>query len=95
MRAGLRRLVSFEGRRGSEIAKDIRAVEGPIILSNHSSFQCALRGGYRRGWSSGVNDHPGWESPIHVAPFQKLPVLKELEVKSLLGIKESNCPFSS
>ncbi|GBO35783.1 hypothetical protein AVEN_30134-1 [Araneus ventricosus] len=34
-----------------------------------------------------VNDHPGWESPIHVAP-PKTPILKELEEKSRLGFKE-------
>ncbi|GBO46846.1 hypothetical protein AVEN_261202-1, partial [Araneus ventricosus] len=36
----------------------------------------------------GVNDHPGWDSPIHAASSQKVPVLKELEEKSRLVIKE-------
>ncbi|GBM07371.1 hypothetical protein AVEN_203302-1 [Araneus ventricosus] len=31
---------------------------------------------------------PGWESPIHVVSSQKVTVLKELEEKSLLRIKE-------
>ncbi|GBN89535.1 hypothetical protein AVEN_222042-1 [Araneus ventricosus] len=48
----------------------------------------SLREGYSRGWSGGVNDHPGWASPMHVYSYQKLLVLKGLEEKSRLGIKE-------
>ncbi|GBN99981.1 hypothetical protein AVEN_183419-1 [Araneus ventricosus] len=36
----------------------------------------------------GLNDHPGWASPIHVASSQKAPVLKGVEEKSRIGIKE-------
>ncbi|GBN59272.1 hypothetical protein AVEN_222342-1 [Araneus ventricosus] len=38
----------------------------------------------------GVNDHPDWASPIHVASCRKLPDLEGLEIKSRLGIKELN-----
>ncbi|GBO26586.1 hypothetical protein AVEN_84202-1 [Araneus ventricosus] len=41
-----------------------------------SPFLCALREGYSRVWGGGLNDHPDWESPIHVEPSQKAPVLK-------------------
>ncbi|GBN35569.1 hypothetical protein AVEN_1088-1 [Araneus ventricosus] len=47
-KAGLRRLASSEGRRGSEIAQEISAGGGPIILANRSPFPCALREGYSR-----------------------------------------------
>ncbi|GBO31329.1 hypothetical protein AVEN_127321-1 [Araneus ventricosus] len=46
------------------------AWESPIILANHSPFQCALRECYSSG---GRNGHPGSESPIILAnhsPFQ-------------------------
>ncbi|GBM96406.1 hypothetical protein AVEN_24712-1 [Araneus ventricosus] len=39
-------------------------------------------------WSGGVNDHPGWESPIHVTSSQNALVLKEMEERSRLEIKE-------
>ncbi|GBN74330.1 hypothetical protein AVEN_113356-1 [Araneus ventricosus] len=94
MKAGLRRLGSFEGRGGTEIASDISAVGGPIILANRSLFPSALREGYNRRWGGGVNDHPCWVSPIHVASSQKDPVVKRLEEKSPLGIKELNETYS-
>ncbi|GBN02804.1 hypothetical protein AVEN_1704-1 [Araneus ventricosus] len=87
MKASLRRLPSFQGRRGSEISSEIRAVEGPIILAIASPFPCVLREGYSRDW---VNDQPGWESPIHVVSSQKGPILNGLEEKSRLGIEELN-----
>ncbi|GBL77151.1 hypothetical protein AVEN_181919-1 [Araneus ventricosus] len=46
------------------------------------------REGYSTGGGDGQNDHPGWESRIHVVSSQKVPVLKELKAKSRLGIKE-------
>ncbi|GBN73327.1 hypothetical protein AVEN_41244-1, partial [Araneus ventricosus] len=55
-------------------------------------FPCTLRLGYSRGWGCGVNDHPGWESPIHVVSYHKAPVLKGLEEKSRLWIKELSHP---
>ncbi|GBO41771.1 hypothetical protein AVEN_23951-1 [Araneus ventricosus] len=85
---------SFEGRGDSEIASEISAVGGPIFPANRSPFSSALREGYSRGWSDGVNDHPCWESTIRVASSQKYPVLKRLEEKSLLGIKELGAVFS-
>ncbi|GBL81948.1 hypothetical protein AVEN_50533-1 [Araneus ventricosus] len=48
----------------------------------------------QQGWG-GENGPPGWDSPVYVVSFQKLPVLKELEEKSLLGIKEEACTFAS
>ncbi|GBO02019.1 hypothetical protein AVEN_185184-1 [Araneus ventricosus] len=36
------RLASFEGRRGSEIATEIRAVGGPIILTNAAPFRAPI-----------------------------------------------------
>ncbi|GBM85147.1 hypothetical protein AVEN_183188-1 [Araneus ventricosus] len=65
-KACLRRLAFF-------FTKDINAVGGQIILANHSPFPCVLREGYIRG---GVNDHPCWKSPIHVASFPKTPCFK-------------------
>ncbi|GBM71152.1 hypothetical protein AVEN_132210-1, partial [Araneus ventricosus] len=70
------------------MASEINAIEGPIILANHSPFPFALREGCNRWWVGEVNDHPGWKSPIHVISSQKDPVLKGLEEKSRLGIKE-------
>ncbi|GBN55792.1 hypothetical protein AVEN_177552-1 [Araneus ventricosus] len=49
-KAGLRRLGSLEGRRGSEIASEMSAIGGSIILANPSPFLTALREGYSRGW---------------------------------------------
>ncbi|GBM78562.1 hypothetical protein AVEN_158541-1 [Araneus ventricosus] len=49
--------------------------------------------GYSRG---GVNDHPCWESTIHVAFSPNFPVSKVLEEKCRLGIKElKNMPYTS
>ncbi|GBN03467.1 hypothetical protein AVEN_141154-1 [Araneus ventricosus] len=88
MKAGLTRLGSSEGRGGSEIASEISAIGAPIILANRNPFPSALREGYSRGWGGWVNDQPCWESPVHVASSQKGPVLKSLEEKSRLGIKQ-------
>ncbi|GBL97152.1 hypothetical protein AVEN_144596-1 [Araneus ventricosus] len=49
-----------------------------------------FREGYSKGWGYGKNDHPGWESPIHVVSSQKVPVLQELDENCRLGIKELN-----
>ncbi|GBN48465.1 hypothetical protein AVEN_17280-1 [Araneus ventricosus] len=76
--------VGFEGRGGSEIASDIRVLGGPIILALQRLFPCILREGYSRGV---VNDHPDWESPIHVAPSPKVPVLKGLGEKDASELK--------
>ncbi|GBN67583.1 hypothetical protein AVEN_187225-1 [Araneus ventricosus] len=85
MKAGLRRLGAFEGRGGSKITSEISAGGGPIILANLRPFPSPLREGYSR---CGVNDHPCWESPIHVASSQNDLVLKRQEEKRRLGIKE-------
>ncbi|GBM33900.1 hypothetical protein AVEN_74640-1 [Araneus ventricosus] len=48
------------------------------LLTHHIlcvNFMQVIAGG-------GVNDHPDWESPIHVASSEKVPVLKELGEKS-------------
>ncbi|GBN63442.1 hypothetical protein AVEN_197845-1 [Araneus ventricosus] len=58
-----------------------------------SSFPYALREGYTNGWGSGVNNHPGWESPLHVLSSQR-PGFKGLEEKRFLGIKELNHTYS-
>ncbi|GBN07975.1 hypothetical protein AVEN_143934-1 [Araneus ventricosus] len=46
--------------------------------------------GYGDGWGGGANDHPGWESPIHVASSPGLLVLKRPEEKSRFLIKKSS-----
>ncbi|GBN25797.1 hypothetical protein AVEN_45121-1 [Araneus ventricosus] len=61
---------------------------GSLFLANHNPLPCALREGYSRGWGCGVNDHPGWESQIHVASSKIVPFLIGREEKSHLGIKE-------
>ncbi|GBO23302.1 hypothetical protein AVEN_216115-1, partial [Araneus ventricosus] len=92
-KAGMRRLASFEGRGVSEIAEEISALGGPIVLAHHSPFAYALREDYCRGW--GVNDHPGWASSIPVVSSQKGPVLKGLEEKRHFRIKELTSNRSS
>ncbi|GBN76453.1 hypothetical protein AVEN_174442-1 [Araneus ventricosus] len=88
MKAGLMRLASFEGREGCVVALGDKHGSGPIILTNHSPFPCALREGYSRGWVGEVNDCLGRLNPIHVVSSPKAPVLKKLEEKSRIGIKE-------
>ncbi|GBM34576.1 hypothetical protein AVEN_171625-1 [Araneus ventricosus] len=61
-----------------------------IVLANHSPFPCALREGYTRERGGGVNDHPGWESPIHVASSEKVQVLQVLEEKVASGLKRAH-----
>ncbi|GBM78499.1 hypothetical protein AVEN_266024-1 [Araneus ventricosus] len=60
------------------------------MIRNRTEILEMKKEGYSRGWGDGVNDHAGWESPIHVLSYQTSPTLEELEEKSRLGIKELN-----
>ncbi|GBM10520.1 hypothetical protein AVEN_109317-1 [Araneus ventricosus] len=61
---------------------------GPIILTHHNPFPCALRKSYSRAWGDGVNENPGWESSIDIVSSQKLPVLKGPEERKVVsGLK--------